>query len=122
MSVITKVLKGTCVYWPPGSEASAEGRDFDDYGQPVYSDPIELDCRWDDTALEFIDPTGTLQVSKSAVMVSQDVSVGGVLFNGTLSQAIDLDVPKNNDNAWEIRQFEKIPNFKQTEYFRRAFL
>lgn len=122
MSIITKCLKGTCVYWPPGSEASAEGRDFDDHGRRVYGDPVELDCRWENVSQEFLDAKGVTQTSRSVVMVESDVAVGGVLFNGTLAQATDLDNPKNNVNAWEIRRFDKTPNLRYTEYLREAYL
>ena len=121
-SFIDDFLLGTCVYWPPGSEASAEGRDFDDYGQPVYGDPVELSCRWDDTVVEFVDAKGTMASSRAIVMVESDVSPGGVLFKGTLAQAIDLDRPKNNDNAWEIKRFDKNPLVDYSDYLRRAYL
>jgi hypothetical protein len=121
MSIITKVLKGTCVYWPPGGSESG-GVDFDDYGQPSYGSPVELDCRWEDVSVEFLDSQGTLQTSHAVVMVGSDVAVGGVLFNGNLAGVSDLTAPKNNDGAWEIKRFDKTPNFRYTEYLREAYL
>ena len=121
MSVITKMLKGTCTYWPPGSEGSGSV-DFDDYGQPIYSTPVEISCRWEEKAVEFIAPDGTMQVSQAVVYVSIDVSPRGVLINESLANVGDLDNPKNNDGAWEIKRFDKLPNFKGTEYLRTAYL
>jgi len=121
-SFIDDFLLGTCVYWPPGSEASGQGRDFDDYGQPIYGDPEELNCRWDDVNVEFVNPKGTMMTSRAIVMVESDVAVGGVLFNGTLAQATDLDRPKNNENAWEIKRFDKNPLVDYEDYLRRAYL
>jgi len=121
MSIITRMLKMTCVYWPPGGEDSG-GHDFDDYGKPLYADSVELKCRWEDKAIEFISSTGTAEVSKSVVFVESDVRPGGVLFLGSLTDLTDEDVPKNNDGAWEIKQFNKVPNLRVTEYVRTAYL
>ena len=119
MSIITRMLKQTCVYWVPNDVP------FDDYGQPQYGDAVELKCRWEDEAVEFIGPTGTTEISRSVVYVASDVEPGGVLFLGTLAVVTasgDLIVPKNNTGAWEIRRFNKIPNLKATEFLRTAFL
>ena len=122
MSIITRCQKGTCVYWPPGSEASALGRDFDDYGKPLYGDPIEMTCRWDDTSEEFIGKDGTRQISRAIVITQYDTKIGGVLFNGELSSVTDLDDPKNNDNAWEIMRVDRTPKLNYSEYLYEAYL
>ena len=121
MSIITRMLKQKCIYWPPGSETSG-GFDFDDYGQPQYDVPVQLKCRWEDMAEEFIGPTGTTELSRSVVYVESDVTPGGVLFLSELADVDDLIVPKNNAGAWEIRAFSKLPNFKATEFLRTAYL
>lgn len=122
MSIITKMLKQKAVYWPPESVDSS-GDDFDNYGQPQVSvDPIEIDCRWEDVAQEFIDSEGTAQVSRSVVYVSQDVEVGGILMSGNLVDVIDAVNIKENPNAWEIRRFDKLPNLKATKFLRTAYL
>lgn len=117
MSVITKILKQTCVYWPPSDSA-----DFDDYGQPVAGQPVELNCRWSDEAEEIINPDGTALTSNTKVMVSSDVKPGGVLMLGTLEDVEDLITPKNNIGAYEILSFRKVPNFRCTEFMRIARL
>ena len=122
MSIITRCQRGTCVYWPPGSEASSQGRNYDDYGKPLYGDPVEMTCRWDGISKEFIDPKGDRQVSNSIVITQYETKVGGVLFNGTLAEATDLDNPKNNEDAWEIKQVQNTPNLRYTEYLYRAYL
>jgi hypothetical protein len=109
------------VYWPPKSEETG-GQDFNDYGQPQYADPVEIDCRWEDVAEEFIGPTGLREVSRSMVYVDRDVKPGGVLLLGELAGVADLASPKNNDGAWEIRQFDKTPNLRATEFLRAAYL
>jgi len=121
MSIITRMLKDTAVYWPPGSEASG-GQDFDDDGDPQYASPVEVECRWEEKAVEFINANGATVVSRAVVYVNVDMRPGGVLWHGTLANVSDLSVPKNNEDAWEVQQFEKLPNLKYTEYLRTAYL
>lgn len=122
MSIITRMRKQKAVWWPLQTIESA-GDDADNYGQPLVSlDPIEIDVRWEDVSEEFIDETDTVQMSRARVYVDRDVEVGGILMLGELTDITDANNPKENDNAWEIRRFEKLPNLKNTEFLRTVFL
>jgi hypothetical protein len=121
MSVITKMLKGTCVYWGLKSNESGQLA-YDDNGNPQVTSPVELQCRWVDKTKLFVEPNGEQWTSHSEVYVSSDVDVKGFLFNGELTDLTDQNVPQNNVGACEIRRFDKTPNFKQTEFLRKAFL
>jgi hypothetical protein len=121
MSIITKMLKQDCVYWPLASSESG-GRSFDNYGQPVLSEPIEIKCRWEDVSEEFITSDGTKLMSKAKVYVDRDVDKGGVLMLGVLDDITDSENVKENEGAWEIKRFDKLPNFRATEFLRTAFL
>lgn len=121
MSIITRMLKQTCVYWEPAS-ADSGGSDFDDYGQPVVTDPVELNCRWEDINEEFVGANGTRQLSKSKVYVESDVVVGGILMLGEIDDITDESNIKENEGAWEIKRFDKLPNLKNTEFLRTAWL
>lgn len=120
-SIITRMLKQTCVYWPP-AEMDSGGDGFDDYGQPVVTSPMELDCRWEDRAEEYIGADGTMLISRSVVFVSEDVEVGGILMLGELTDITDAVNIKENEGAWEIKSFSKVPNLKATLFVRTAFL
>jgi len=115
------MLKQTAVWWPLGSEESG-GVDFDDYGQPTASTPVEIKCRWEDKAEEFIDAKNARCFSKSVVYVDRDVVVSGYLMLGELSDVTDEANPRNNIGAFEIKGFSKIPNLRATEFLRTAFL
>ena len=110
------MLKQTAVYWELSS------LEFDNYGQPIPSSPVEIDCRWEDVGEEFIDKDGTTQLSRAKVYVDRDVEIGGVLMLGELGSTIDEDNPKENSGAWEIRRFEKLPTLKATEFLRSVYL
>jgi len=113
MSIITRMLKQNAVFWAFES--------YDKYGAPQYSMAENISCRWEDKCEEFIDAFGDKQLSRSIVYVSKDTPVKGVLC---LGDTIDVNSgePLGNPNAWEIRRFEKIPNLRNTEYLRIAYL
>ena len=114
MSIITKVLKQTAIYWAPTGG-------FDKFGQALFSAPEEITCRWIDKTEEVITPDGTKVLSQSRAMVSKDVQVGGILMLGELDSTVDA-IPKNNPGAHEIVQFGKVPNFRCTEFVRTAYM
>ncbi len=119
MGIIIRMLKQKAVYWALQSGAAA----FDTFGQPQYENPIEIDVRWEVKTEEFLGPNGTLETSNAVVYVGQDVEVGGVLMLGELTD-IDssLTVPKQNDEAYEIRRFEKLPNLRNTKVLRTVYM
>ena len=114
-------LNGTCVYWPLGTAASG-GAEFDDFGKRRYSSPVERNCHWEDVSVEFMDARGTRRLSRAIVYLDADVAVGGVLLHDELDNVSDEDDPKNNDGAWEIRRFDKVPDDDESEYQRKAYL
>ena len=121
MSIITRMLKQTAVYWPLAG-ANSGGDDFDNYGQPQVTTPVEVACRWEDKTEEFLDAQGHQQLSRAVVYVDADLDVGGILMLGDLDDITNPDNIKENEGAWEIRRFEKTPNFKATEFLRKAIL
>lgn len=116
MSIITRMRRQTAVWWP---EASTEQ---DRFGQPQVTTPVQISVRWEDISEEFIDSNNTRQLSNARVYVDRDVSVGGILMLGKLTDITDAVNPKENVNAWEIRRFEKLPNINNTEQLRTVFL
>jgi hypothetical protein len=115
------MLNQTCVYWGLASTDSG-GVARDKHGQPLYTSAVELDCRWEDKQVEFIDSQGVKRVSKSVVYVESDVDIAGVLMLGTLSDITDAVNIKENSGAQEIKGFDKIPDFDATEFLRAAYL
>ena len=71
---------------------------------------------------EFLDAGGTKILSNAVVYVDRDVDVGGVLMLGELTDITDETNVKENDGAWEIKRYDKLPNLKNTEYLRTAYL
>ena len=121
MSIISRMRRQTAVYWTLAASESA-GEDWDDTGQPQWGEPVEIECRWEDVVEEFVDLKGTRQLSRSIVYVDRDVDNGGVLMLGELTDIVEEENVLENDGAWEIRKFDKIPNLKATEFLRMAYL
>ena len=121
MSIITRMRKQTAVYWALEGVESG-GDDYDNFGQPQYTTPVELTVRWEARTEEFLDSQGTRVLSNAIVYAGQDVDIAGVLMLGELTDITDADNPKENDDAWEIKRFEKLPNLRNTEFLRTVFL
>lgn len=114
MGIIKKMLKQKAVYWPPAG--------VDQGGQPVYAGPLEIKCRWEERAVEYLKPDATPAVSQSVVFVDRDLELGGVLWLGLLDAVLDFVDPLRNEGAGEINGWSKVGNLRSTEFVRKAFL
>ena len=116
-AVISKNCVQTAVYW--GSPVE------DGYGGKTWGDPVEIDCRWEETMQVMLDKDGEEITSRAAVYVTQDLEENGVLYLGTLDD-LDSDQeadPLSNNAAYTIKRFAKTPVLGSTTQFRRvAFL
>ena len=114
MSLISRRLLQTAVYWPPLAR--------DSFGQRTYDTPIEIACRWEERAVEFLDPRGETQVSNAVVGVDRALVLGGLLHFSSLADLTSETEPRDNTGVWEIRQLSAVPNFRATETLYEAFL
>lgn len=109
MSLIKKMRKQKAVYWARGNP--------DVFGSFAFLEPVEIDCRWEDTAQEFLSPLGETLVSRSMVHVDR------VMFPGDRLKLGELESSDANPNeGFEIRRFDRLPNIKATEYLLTAYL
>ncbi len=118
-------LNQIAVYWAPGSGG--------DEGQATFAEPIEIRCRWEQVTEQFLEKrTGNPETSRSKVYADQDLEELGVLWlppdqedtsdGAGLSQLTDESQPFANAGAFEIRRFDKIPNWDADEFARIAYL
>src|SRR5690554_523382 len=113
MGIITRMRKQKAVYWEP------TGR-VDRNGNPVFEDPVEIDCRWEDVSELFLDENGNQQVSKAKVYVDRDVKLRGYLKLGEIYGI--SEGPLKYSDVHTIRRFERLPNLRNTETLRTAIL
>jgi len=130
MGIITKMRKQSGVYWAFANTESG-GIAYDNYGNPQLTDPVEIDCRWEDVNIEFLDATGTRQLSNAIIYVDRAMKPGEVLFKGELT---DLSVAeqadaKSAEGAWEIKRYDELPTLRyksatpdENQLLRTAYL
>lgn len=114
MNIITRMRKQKCVYWALSSK--------NQFGEKQYDSPVEISCRWEDSSVEYLNSDGERVVSNAVVYVDRDVFVGSILMLGVLADITDYTYIKENVGAYEIQKFEKLPNFKTTEFLRTVYL
>lgn len=118
MSIIRRARKQKAVWWPIGNSA------VDAFGKQKDTEPVEIDCRWDDHIQEFINSKGTLQKSKAVLMVDDNITfqIGDKLRLGTLSDLEDPTCVDKNNNVWPIEGIMRHPNIRNTEVLKMLLL
>ena len=116
LSFIKKVCVQTAVYW--GNPSS------DGFGKFNYAEPIEIFVRWDEKSKLITLKNGENYISKAEVLVQQDLTLGGYLYLGFLS---DLESNPINPitvlGSYKIIGFDKTPLIKSaTKFVRTAYL
>lgn len=113
MSFMTRVRKQKAVWWARSTK--------DRFGKYSFAEPVEVSCRWDDTAQEFLDYQGELQASRALVYPDRVMVPGDRLMLGELESDTPVD-PMSIRTAYEIRRFDQNPNFRATETWYTAYL
>ena len=110
--------KQTAIYW--------DNPVPDGFGGFTFDDGVEIECRWEDVVEIFVDKDGNEKKSRSRVFVDRVVILNGYLFRGEES---DLDSgeslstnPQDIVNAWPIQKYDELPNIRNTETLRTAWL
>lgn len=111
MSIITKMLKQAVVYWAPTGN--------DRFGKPTWDNPVELRARWEQSTGSVKAPDGETKTYGTIVYVESDVEVGGMILCSPLTSGM---FDPREAGAIEIMKFDKLPNFKATEFLRTAYL
>lgn len=118
-NLMTRHCVQTAVYWGSPQE--------DGYGGKTYAAPVEILCRWEgkEQLVKGWDAKGNTFDYIGIVYVLRDLDKEGVLFLGTLAD-VTVEMTTNplvNDNAYTIKQFEKLPALgSTTEFVRSAYL
>lgn len=119
MGIITTMRRQRAAYWAPLVNPAGVDQ-YDAYGARRYEAPVEIRCRWENTKMEALSATDEKKQVNATVYVDRDVKVGGFLRLGTLDSVEFADDPRENDEVYEIRDFVKTPNLRNTEYLRKV--
>jgi hypothetical protein len=117
LSFIESISVQTAVYWTAGTR--------DGFGDSIFSEGVEIRCRWDDTTELIRDKHGKDYTSKAMIMIPQEdvddagIDEDGFLYLGTLEELEEIQqsnpllIPK----AFPIVRIDKNPLFKAVSEF-----
>jgi len=109
-------------YWAPVVDGI--GRPvYDKYNQPAFHPPVELKVFWIDKS-ELISGKSGQVMSRAMVILGDDVSEQGLLYNGTVDSvpAGYRTDPRKFPKALEIQKFTKIRTLENDQWYRDARL
>lgn len=117
IGVLGRLLRQKAVYWEPTATADA-------FGRPVFEDPVEIPCRWESKAEEFIGPDGDKEVSRAVVFVNQELALKGLLLLAAIedAEASDFPVDPREAGAYEIRSVSATPTLRTNATVRSVYL
>ena len=116
MGFVTKFLKQKAVYW--GSPTPSG------YGAYTFAAGIEINVRWEDKQVKFVNNKNIEVLSSSVIMLDVDIEVGGMLYLGELTDLSSSQIlnPLLVSGSYEIGRYDKVPNLNVTDYVRTAWL
>lgn len=118
MSLIRSMRRQYAAWW---SRTNTNGK-----GQPTYTTPVEIPCRWDQGYTgPRTDSTEMINVDHT-VYVDRDMKIGDLLLllvtEGQVASSGFSADPKAHPTRGEVRYWTKSPNYKNTDALRTAFL
>ena len=112
-SFLRKIRKQKAVWW--------ESTGADGMGSYSFNSPVEIDCRWDDIQTEYTDVNGDVRVSKARVISDRELYIDDFLKLGSVTGSTP-STPIDEDDAFKIRSFNKIPDLKNNTTVYIAYL
>lgn len=107
MPIETSELNQRAVLW------AAVGR-YDNEGNVLLEDPIEIPVRWEEALEEAVDPLGNTIAVDALAVVDQTIAVDSVMWLGEL-----IDLPNTPTNLKQVSTFGNIPDIK-SRHFRKT--
>lgn len=90
----------------------------DDTGKPTFAAPVHIKGRWEAHTRRFADDQGELRAARAGVRVDRDIASQDWLAQGAQT-ALD---PTAVSGAWQVQEFQKVPDWDGTSYDRVALL
>ncbi|MFA7664165.1 MAG: hypothetical protein WCY33_05155 [Clostridia bacterium] len=114
-SFLTRNLKQSLVYWAPAG--------YDVYGRPIFAEPVQVVCRWEDMFQKIVDKKGEEVVSKAVVYTENILEVDGVVFKGELTETVSsIDDPLADPACSLIKSIASIPPLRKGITMNEAYL
>ena len=103
--------KQFCTYW--GSPVQGG------FGDIIFSAPVLLKCRWEDTTEEFVDKEGDRHGSRAIVWTYEKLEVGGYLAKEDQTGQTD---PTALNESLVIQRSDEIPDLRGLNMERKSYL
>lgn len=107
---VTQFLKQKATWWHKTG--------IDGFGNVTFTSPTPIVCRWEDRSEIITNAEGAQVPSRSRVWTAIDITIGDWLKLGT-SNTLD---PQDEDMAFMVQDFRKIPSLDATDFERLSFL
>ncbi len=114
MSLITRCQRQKAVYWGP------LGRD--EYGTRTHQTGVELTCRWSSETELVVLQDGSTYKPKHTIITQFLLSVGGLLWLGSLSDWDGEDPPKESSTVFVVRSVSATLNIRATKALYEAMV
>lgn len=108
---IARALNQTLTYWEPTGVS-------DTFGKPIWKNPVQLPCRWEDKQQEIVSKTGEEVISKSRIFLLSQMNINGYVFLGESSERD----PTKVDGAWEVQQVGTTPDLRNLKQLTTVYL
>lgn len=79
----------------------------DEYSNPIYADPVTLQCRVSPRAVQVLDANGNEVVSKASIWTAGNVAIGAqdliTQSDGSVDPVITVGRPPDGDGAHHVK-------------------
>ena len=110
--LLKKYRKQRAIYWQKAG--------VDEYGAPIYNDPVEIFCRWEDKVVWYQNERGEVAFAKTIVYLDFKPNLGDRFKLGALDPLNPPDVLSTDVS--EVVMIEAIPDLKAKQFLYRGLL
>lgn len=127
--VLARFTKQKMLYWE-----RIEGQS-NPSGQPIFKDPIVINCRWEDKEQEILTKDSRKVISKGYILLGQTLITGSIIMLGITKPMTDKSVmsdwkktssfpnaPSIADNGVEVLVCNGTPDIKAIDYVFEAYI
>lgn len=105
----TSNLEQTAILWPPSG--------IDKYGEKIIGTPEEIDVRWCNSLIDFVDDFGTSIKVDTAIVTEQRIESGSLLYLGTLEEWYGVGSSGDSGRLMVAKIQKTIPDMRnRAEY------
>lgn len=105
----TSNLEQTAILWPPTG--------IDKYGEKIIGTPEEIDVRWVNSVMDFVDDFGTSIKVDTAIVTDRSIESGSLLYLGTLEEWYGTGSSGDSDRLMVVKSQKTVPDMRNRETY-----